>query len=129
MFFAIMFLNYFLVTGLRGFILRTLILRAKLTGNKLGSCFNIKNKTKFHRRHDIIYLGTCPQTMCNERKLHLWKHALENNHQHVSEKYFKTIGNGFWGNNKKKKSSWDITNLRNQTNSEHSSTVDPIVDI
>ena len=34
---------------------------------------------------------------------HLLKHALENNHQHVSEKDFKTIANGFRGNNKKRK--------------------------
>ena len=35
--------------------------------------------------------------------LHLLKHALEINHQHVSENDFKTIGNGFRGNNKKRK--------------------------
>ena len=34
---------------------------------------------------------------------HLLKHALENNHQHVSGKDFKMIGNGFRGNNKKRK--------------------------
>ena len=34
---------------------------------------------------------------------HLLKRALENNHQHVSEKDFKTIANGFRGNNKKRK--------------------------
>ena len=72
----------------------------------------------------LINLGTCPETTCNDNyinevkprildrvkdhngrdfKSHLLKHALENNHQHVSEKDFKTIGNGFRGNNKKRK--------------------------
>ena len=34
---------------------------------------------------------------------HLLKNALEKNHQHVSQKHFKIIGNGFRGNNKKRK--------------------------
>ena len=36
-------------------------------------------------------------------KSHQLKHALENYHQHVSEKDFKIIGNVFRGNNKKRK--------------------------
>ena len=36
------------------------------TGNKLSSCFNIKGKTKFEHIHDVIYYGTCPETMCND---------------------------------------------------------------
>ena len=99
-------------------------LQVSFTGNKLSSSFNIKDKTKFEHRHDVINLGTCPETTCNDNyineakrrildrvkdhngrdfKSHLLKHALENNHQHVSEKDFKTIGNGFRGNNKKRK--------------------------
>ena len=38
-----------------------------------------------------------------DTKLHLLKYALENNDQHVSEKDFKIIGNGFRGSNKKRK--------------------------
>ena len=34
---------------------------------------------------------------------HLLKHALENNHQHASEKDFKITCNGFRGNSKKRK--------------------------
>ena len=30
------------------------------TGNKLSSYHNIKDKTKFEYRHDVIYLRTCP---------------------------------------------------------------------
>ena len=35
-------------------------------------------------------------------KSHLLKHALENDHQHVSEKDFKITGNYFRGNKKKR---------------------------
>ena len=97
--------------------------QVSFTGSKLSSCFNIKDETKFEHRNDIIYLGTCPETTCNDnyigeakRRLfervkdhngrdfnsHLLKHALGNN-QHVSGKYFKITGNGFRGNNKKRK--------------------------
>ena len=99
-------------------------IKVSFTGNKLSSCFNIKDKTKFEHRHDVIYLGTCLETTCNDNYIgeakrqivervkdhngrdfnsHVLKHALENNHQHVSEKDFKIIGNGFGGNNKKRK--------------------------
>ena len=40
--------------------------QVSFTGNKLSSCFNIKDKTKFEHRHDVIYLGTCPETTCND---------------------------------------------------------------
>ena len=94
------------------------------TGNKHSSCYNIKDKTKFEHRHDVIYLETCPERTSNDNYIggakwqifdsvkdhsgrdfisHVLKHALENNHQHVSEKDFKIIGNGFRGNNKKRK--------------------------
>ena len=98
--------------------------QVSFTVNKPSSCFNIKDKTKFEHRHEVIYLGTCPETMCNDNYIgeakprifkrvkdhngrdfnsHLLKHALEKNHQHVSQKHFKIIGNGFRGNNKKRK--------------------------
>ena len=84
---------------------------------------SIKSKTKFEHRHDGFYLEACPETMCNDNYIgeakrqifertkdhngrdfnsHLLKHALENNHEHVPEKDFKIIGNGFRGNNKKR---------------------------
>ena len=72
--------------------------QVSFTGHKLSSCFNIKDKTKFEQRHDVIYLGTCPETTCNDNyigeakrrifervkdyngrdfKSHLLKHALK----------------------------------------------------
>ena len=105
-------------------LLSNIKVQVSSTGNKLSSCFTIKDKTKFEHRHDVIYFGTCPETMCNDNyigeakrrifervkdhngrdfKSHQLKNALENYHQHVSEKDFKIIGNGFRGNNKKRK--------------------------
>ena len=40
--------------------------QVSFTGNKRNSCFNIKDKTKFGHRHDVIYLGTCPETTCDD---------------------------------------------------------------
>ena len=105
-------------------LLSNIKVQVSSTSNKLSSCFTIKDKTKFEHRHDVIYFGTCPETMCNDNyigeakrrifkrvqdhngrdfKLNILKHALENNHQHVWEKDFKIIGNGFRGNSKKRK--------------------------
>ena len=50
---------------------------------------------------------------------------MENDHQHVSEKDFKIVGNGSQSI-KKKKNSWGITTLRNQTKSEDSRLVSTI---
>ena len=33
--------------------------QVSFTGNKLNSCFPIKDKTKSEHRYDVIYLGTC----------------------------------------------------------------------
>ena len=40
--------------------------QVSFTGNKLNSCFNIKDKTKLEHRHDVIYLRKCPETRCND---------------------------------------------------------------
>ena len=70
------------------------------SGTKLGSNFQIKDKTKFDHKHDLVYYVKCPE--CQEdyigeigRRLHEWicdhsgkdskphmlKHSLENNHK------------------------------------------------
>ena len=33
-------------------------LQVSFTRNKLGSCFNIRDKTRFEHKHDVIYLET-----------------------------------------------------------------------
>ena len=122
-------------------------MQVSFTDNKLSLFFISEDKTKFEYRHDVNFLGICPETTCNDNgtgeakrlifevvkhhnsrdiKLHLLKHALEINHQYVSEKDFKITGHGFRGTKQEKKSSWGIINSRNQINSDHSRSVGPI---
>ena len=39
--------------------------RIAYTGTKLGSCFHIKDKTKFEHQHDLVYEVGCPNPTCN----------------------------------------------------------------
>ena len=34
------------------------------TGTKQGTCFNLKDQTKFEHKNDIIYHGKCPAEKC-----------------------------------------------------------------
>ena len=84
------------------------------TGRKLGSNFQIKDKTKFDHEHDLFYYVKCPE--CHEdyigeigRRLHericdhsgkdnksdMLKHSLENNHKHFSFEGFRILRNGY----------------------------------
>ena len=36
------------------------------TRKKLSTCFQIKDQTKSTHKHDIIYLGTCPEDNCSD---------------------------------------------------------------
>ena len=35
-------------------------------GNKLSTCFRVKDVTEFKDNHDIIYQGRCPKIGCND---------------------------------------------------------------
>ena len=39
------------------------------TGQKLGTQFNVKDKTKFEYRHDVIYFCKCPEQNCTDNYL------------------------------------------------------------
>ena len=73
------------------------------TGMKLGSNFQIKDKTNFDHKHDLVYYvkyQECQEDYIGEisrrihervcdhsgkdTKSHMLKHSLENNHKHVS---------------------------------------------
>ena len=73
------------------------------TLTKLCSNFQIKDKTKFDQKHDLVYYFTCPECqedyigeigsrlhkrICDhsgkDSKSHMLKHSPENNHKHVS---------------------------------------------
>ena len=73
--------------------------------------FNIKDKTKFDHRNDVIYLGHVLKqqvmiiTLLKQNDefsrglktttTYTLNHTLKNYHQHVSKKDFKIIRNGF----------------------------------
>ena len=83
------------------------------TGTKLGSNFQVKDKTKFNHEHDLVHYVKCPKCQedyiaeivrrLHERiydhsgkdsKSHMLKHSLENNHKQVSFEDFRIIRNG-----------------------------------
>ena len=35
-------------------------------GKHLSFCFNVKDKTEFPRKHDLVYHAECPVESCNE---------------------------------------------------------------
>ena len=35
-------------------------------GKQLSSCFNIKDKTKFPHKHDLVYHAKCAEESCND---------------------------------------------------------------
>ena len=91
-------------------------------GAKLGSNFQIKDKTKLDHKHDLLYYVKCPE--CQEdyireigRRLHerirnhsgkdsrshMLKFSLENNHEHVSFEDFRILRNGYTNSKFKRK--------------------------
>ena len=103
---------------------------------KLGSAFQIKEQTKRTHRHNITYLGTCPeckhryvgQTRCRcqkrviehnskDIKSHLLQHANKTNHTRVWLQDFKILGSSYSCDFKRKISeSLYIKHLRPELN-------------
>ena len=99
--------------------------RVTYTGQKLSVKFQIKNKTKYQHKHDLVYYySKCPEPTCNEdylgengRKItersadhcgkdkqsHLLRHALNNNDKTVDLKDFKIIDSSYHSNRFKRK--------------------------
>ena len=84
------------------------------TGTKLGSNFQIKDKTKFNHKHDLVYYVKCPECqedyieeigrrfhkrICDfngkDSKSHMLKHSPENNHAQVSFEDFRIFRNSY----------------------------------
>ena len=85
--------------------------RVTYAGQKLSTKFQIKNKTKYQHKHDLVYYGKYPEPTCHEdylgetgriierstdhcgkdKQSHLLRHALNNNHKTVDLKDFKII--------------------------------------
>ena len=92
------------------------------TETKVGSHFQIKSKTKFDHKHDIVYYVKCPECqedyigkigrrlherICghNQRdsQFHMLRHSLENNHKHISFEDFRILQNGYTNSKLNKK--------------------------
>ena len=90
---------------------------------KLGTCFAVKDKTKFEHIHNVVYHATCPnkkckshytgQTKCRiakrghehretDKKSHLFQHAKKTKHRKISLEDFKIIGKNYKTNFKRR---------------------------
>ena len=92
------------------------------TGTKLGSNFQIKDKTEFNLKHDLVYYVKCPECqedyigeigrrlherICDhngkDSRSHMLKHSLENNQRQVSFEDFRILRNGYTNSKIKRK--------------------------
>ena len=81
---------------------------------KLGTKFQLKDKTEYPQQNNVVYYSKCPDKTCNERYVgetdrrieerivdhnkrnknsDLLKHSRDRNHQHVLENHLKILGN------------------------------------
>ena len=88
------------------------------TGTKLGSSFQVKDKTELKHNHDVIYYGKCPEDQCTEDYLgetgrrfkervidhagrdkssHLFKHSMETGHRSPNIDEYSIKGSSFRG--------------------------------
>ena len=96
-------------------------------GTKLGSNFQIKDKTKFDHQYDLVCYVTCPECqedyigeidrkpherICDhsgkDSKSHMLKHSLENKHKQVSFEDFCIIQNSYTNSKFKQKISEEL---------------------
>ena len=91
---------------------------------QLSSCFNIKDKTKFPHKHDLVYHAKCAEESCNDdyvgetarpiservlnqserdKNFQILKHQIEKEHPFPQYEDFKVISSGFRNNTKKRK--------------------------
>ena len=85
------------------------------TGSKLSTHFQIKHKTEFEHKHDVVYLGTCPKNNCldnyvGESARLISEKIIDHNrrdqnlqlciksHPNTSKTEFKIISSGFKNN-------------------------------
>ena len=52
--------------SLNSFLLDNVKRRVTYTGQKLGTKFQIKDKTKDQQKHDLVYYSKCPEPIFNE---------------------------------------------------------------
>ena len=101
-----------------------IVTKTAYIGNKLTTCFHVKDVTKFKHNHDIIYQCKCPKIVCNdhypgetgcrisERVLdyagndqnsRLFKRSIENKHPVLDINNYKIIEKRYKNNARKQK--------------------------
>ena len=112
------------------------------TGTRLASNFQIKDKTEFDYKHDLVHYIKYPECredyigeigrrlherICDhsgkDSKSHMLKHSLENNHKQVSFEDFRILRNGYTNNkiNRKISEALFIKELRPLLNTQETS--------
>ena len=90
---------------------------------KLGTKYQLKNKTKFNHQNNLVYYSKCLDKTCNkdyvaekdrrieerimdhnkrDKNSHLLQHFCKRNHPHVWENDFKVLGYNYHSNFKRK---------------------------
>ena len=98
--------------------------RIAFTGRKVGTSFQIKDKTEMKHNHDIVYYKECGEEQCSENYIgqtgrriierirdHAWKdsnsyvykHCIETGHRSADINDFEIIGSNFCKNVFKRK--------------------------
>ena len=110
--------------GMRKILPNNLKPRIAFTGRKVGTSFQIKDKTEMKHNHDIVYYIKCPVEQCNENYIgeirrriseriidhagrdsnsYVYKHCIETGHRSPDINDFKIIGSNFRKNVFKRK--------------------------
>ena len=110
--------------GMRKILLNNVKPRIAFTGRKVGTSFQIKDKTEMKHNHYIVYYNECSEEQCNKNyigetgrriseriidhtgrdlKSYVYKHCIETGHRSPDINDLKIIGNNFWKNVFKRK--------------------------
>ena len=110
--------------GIRNILPNNVKARIAFTVRKVGTSFEIKDKTEMKYNHDIIYYNECPEEQCNENYIaetgrriseriidhagrdsnsYVYKHCIETGHRSPDINDFKIIGSNFRKNVFKRK--------------------------
>ena len=102
--------------GMRKILPNNVKPRTAFTGRKVGTSFQIKDKTEMKHNHDIVYYNECPVEQCNENyigetgrriseriidhtgrdlKSYVYKHCIETGHRSPDINDLKIIGSKF----------------------------------
>ena len=107
------------------------------TGKKLGTCFNVKDKTVFNHEHGIVYYAKCPEESCphdyvgesgrrvlervenhngRDNSCHIFKHCVAADHQLVSCDDLRIVGRNYRNNKRKIAETLLMKNLKPSLN-------------